>query len=244
MQMVCGNCSTIQRVIGLNKCEACKSKALVPIDSPKGQELAKGQTIPKSYYWTRRRILIGFIMSLIVVCYLVGKKPQYVEQGPAVAEYSTSLDDSYTTNWSYDSSVDSMTGKRSYFAEIRSVNTLNLGFPYSGRQRATLNLRTHPQYGKNVFITIERGQFLCPFNGCSVLVRFDDNKALTFAASEPADNSTTMLFIRNYSLFVGNLMKSSTVKIQVQLYQEGSPVLEFQTQGFDADRYLDKVGNK
>lgn len=140
--------------------------------------------------------------------------------------------------WTYSQSEDPMAKGTTYSATVQSTNTVAFDFPYRGSQHATLTLRTHPRYGKDVILSIERGQLLCnSYDGCNVLIRFDDGKAQTFSASGPSDNSTESLFIRNYSRFVAGMLKAERVRISAQVYQEGSPVFEFDVRGLDASRY-------
>ena len=129
--------------------------------------------------------------------------------------------------WNYEESDDKMGRGKIKNATVRSLNQVDFGFPYSGSQRATLNLRIHPKYGRDVILILERGQFLCGLDGCNVQVRFGGGKPLTFSASEPADHSTTYLFIRNYNRFIANTRKVSKVYIEAQFYQEGNKVFEF-----------------
>jgi hypothetical protein len=142
------------------------------------------------------------------------------------------------SQWYYRQDKDPMGKGTAYFASVLSTNTVNFGFPYSGAQHGTLTLRTHPRYGKDVILSIERGQFLCPsYDGCTVLVRFDDGKAIRYSAAGAADNSTETIFIRGYSSFVGHLEKSKRVRISANIYQEGAPVFEFNVSGFDQSEY-------
>lgn len=142
------------------------------------------------------------------------------------------------SQWEYRQDKDPMGKGTAYFASVLSTNTVNFGFPYSGAQHGTLTLRTHPRYGKDVILSIERGQFLCPsYDGCTVLVRFDDNKAIRYSAASAADNSTETIFIRGYASFVGHLEKSKRVRISANVYQEGAPVFEFDVTGFDPSKY-------
>jgi hypothetical protein len=123
-------------------------------------------------------------------------------------------------------------------ATNESVNTVSFAFPYKGEQHATLFLRSHPQHGQDVILAIEKGQFLCsPFDGCTVLVRFDDKPPVRFHASGPEDHDTVTLFLGNYAGFVSAMTKAKTVRMSVPVYQEGSPVFEFDVSGFDKNRY-------
>jgi len=133
--------------------------------------------------------------------------------------------------WSYEDSADEMGRGRTKTASIRSMNEVEFGSPYHRPQRAWLALRIHPKYGRDVILSIERGQFLCRLEGCTVTVRFDKGKAQDYSAGEPADHRTTALFIRNYDRFVASAKKAKTVYIEAQFYQEGTRVFEFEVAG-------------
>lgn len=119
---------------------------------------------------------------------------------------------------------------------IKSATTtakqpVEFGFPYAGQQYAKLQLRQHPKHGKDVLFWLDRGQFGCGIDGCTLGVRFDDGKVQNFTANEPADNSTNLLFISNYERFVGQLRKAKRVQIEAQFFQQGTHVFEFDVSG-------------
>lgn len=144
--------------------------------------------------------------------------------------------------WRYHHVEDKMGTRASHQAEVSSTNMVNFNFPYSGAQYGTLTLRTHPRYGKDVIFRIEKGQILChSYEDCTVLVRFDDEKPTTYAAVGPEDNSTEMIFLRNYSRFAAKLLKAKRVRISVNIYQEGAPVFEFDVSGFNTSEYIPKT---
>ena len=87
-------------------------------------------------------------------------------------------------------------------------------------------------------MSIERGQILCrSYEDCNVLVRFDDQKPVTYSGVGPADGSSESVFIRNYSKFLTSLKKAKRVRISTNIYQEGAPVFEFDVSGFDDKKY-------
>lgn len=140
--------------------------------------------------------------------------------------------------WAYLQTEDKMGNGFIYQALVSSTNTVNFDFPYSGQQYATLSLRTHPRYGKDLIFKIERGQFLCTsYDGCAVLIRFDEEEPLRYSATSAADNSTETLFISNYNKFVGKMLKAKTVRISANIYKEGAPVFEFEVSNFDVKKY-------
>jgi len=133
--------------------------------------------------------------------------------------------------WNYKELPDKMGRGTIKNATVNSANEIQFGFPYQGSQRGTLQLRIHPKHGKDVILRIEKGQFLCGIDSCTVTVRFDQETAQTYTALEAADHSTTVLFLQNYDRFVGNAQKSKKVYIEAQFYQEGARVFEFDITG-------------
>lgn len=148
----------------------------------------------------------------------------------AVADYEAQQQKA-AQSWVYSDATDKMSGKPIKFADIHSSNEFSLGPPYEGAQRATLRLRTHPRFGKDVMLSISRGQFMCTSSDCSVTARFDDGKPLTFTANEPADHSSNMLFIDNHDRFVAGARKARRLLIEVRFFREGNRTMEFDVQG-------------
>src|SRR5688572_17001139 len=82
--------------------------------------------------------------------------------------------------WTTSTHSDQMGSGDVRIANVQSSNSVEFAFPYTGRQYGRLQLRVHPKYGKDVILSVERGQFLCML-GCNVSVRFDEGKAQTFS---------------------------------------------------------------
>ena len=133
--------------------------------------------------------------------------------------------------WNYQESNEKMGRGAIKNAYVKSLNKLSFDFPYQGIQNATLQLRKHPKYGKNVIVSIDKGQFLCHYNGCKVSVRFDNGKPIRYNATEPSDHSTTYLFINDYKNFVRRAKKAKKIYIEAEFYQEGTRVMEFNSEG-------------
>lgn len=143
--------------------------------------------------------------------------------------------------WRYQQDSDPMTSAVTSFAQVTSSNTVEFERPYSGAQHATLLLREHPRHGKDVIMSIERGQILCrSYEDCNVLVRFDDGKPVTYSGIGPADSSSESVFIRNYPKFLTNLKKAKRVRISTEVFRQGSPIFEFDVSGFDEQKFKSK----
>ena len=202
------------------------------------------------------KVALGFF-GLIVVLSVIGQCSRGSSDSTSPTTTTSATSDSETetpapaaalppapepgAQWTYGQNEDPMAKGTAYGAAVQSTNTVEFGFPYSGPQHATLTFRTHPRYGKDVIFSIERGQFLCrSYEDCTILVRFDDQKAQNYSAVGAADNSTETIFIRNYSRFVSSMLKAKTVRISAEIFQQGSPVFEFDVSGFNQAKYTPK----
>ena len=140
--------------------------------------------------------------------------------------------------WIYAHEEDPMSKGTFSVAELASTNFVEFGFPYVGPQKARLALRNSPRHGKDVIFSIERGQLLCrSYDGCDVLVRFDEAEAETFEGSAPADSSTEVVFINDYNRFFDKMRKANRVKISINVFQQGAPVFEFDVSGFNQKKF-------
>lgn len=135
--------------------------------------------------------------------------------------------------WRYSQSDDAMTGKSVKRAYLRSTNQVEFDFPYKGPQRAELALRVHPRFGRDVMLSIDRGQFMCAGDGCAVMVKFGDQPAKEFYASPAKSGNTTTIFINGFDRFLAGVRKHESVQIEVGIYQEGRHTFQFTVEGLD-----------
>lgn len=121
-----------------------------------------------------------------------------------------------------------MSGKTTRYAQIRSDNSLSLGFPYSGRNYGQLTVRQHPKYGLDVIFQVEKGQLMCNgHRGCVIAVKFDDKAPMTFSADGPEDNSTEVAFLRDEGRFINAARGARRILVQVTMFRAGNQLLEF-----------------
>jgi hypothetical protein len=142
--------------------------------------------------------------------------------------------------WHYNVSEEKMTGGLRRTAGVESTNTVEFGFPYSGAQNGRLILRTESR-DKDVMFRIEKGQILCTsYDGCTVQVRFDDDKPTSFSATTAADHSSDVVFLNDYNRFLAKMRKAKRVRISLDVYQNGRPVFDFDVSGFDFNKFQAK----
>lgn len=133
--------------------------------------------------------------------------------------------------WSYSEYTDKITNKLVKVATLKSSNYHTFDFPYNGRTYATITIRSHPKYGKDIILEMDQGQFVCSvYSDCSVDIRFDEGAPFNVSAGEPSDNSSNVLFLRGYEKLLRKIKASKKMYISTTVYQNGSPVYEFNTE--------------
>jgi hypothetical protein len=134
-------------------------------------------------------------------------------------------------NWVYTQEKDAMRSTITHFAQIRSQNSLQFGFPYRGGSRGTLYVRDTA--GElDIALGIERGQFQCNrFANEKIAVKFDDGGVQEFACREDSNGSANFIFIAPEAEFLEKLKETSVVVIEAAFFQEGRRQLTFHTLG-------------
>lgn len=123
-----------------------------------------------------------------------------------------------------------MSDKSMKFASIEADDQLQFKFPYQGG--SVVNLFVRKRRGKNdVILQVSKGQFLTGIDGGELLVKFDDQKPVTYSYTEPADGSTTAAFITNTVGFIAKLKKAKHLIIETEFYQEGPQHMAFEVEG-------------
>ena len=125
--------------------------------------------------------------------------------------------------WMYDSVTDKISGKEATLATLRSANRHDLHFPYGPGIGARLIIRKHPRLGKDVMVSIDKGQILCrSYNPCTIAVRFDERPAIQFRGLSSATHESDTVFIENFQRFTTELARAKTVIIELPIYQDGN----------------------
>jgi hypothetical protein len=176
--------------------------------------------------------LIGICaVSLVVSLSSLGSTPAKSSATP-VATSQPTQPTAPVTNWRYGANTDTMDGSVTKWAMNDSTNKVSMKFPYNGGTGATIVVFDD----KNVKIRMSQGQVLCPsYGGCEIRVKFDDGKVETFlayGASSAEDSKTIWIYSANSGKFINKLKTSKKVMVELRVYQEGSPVFEFDVAEF------------
>lgn len=179
-----------------------------------------------------KKLIIYLTTSFIILLLLSCQRNITSDAEIAVAVDSAaivvdSIAPTIANNWIYHQSTDKMTSKSIKFAQIISNESLDLEFPYEGRNYGHLTLRKKD--GLNIYLEIDKGQIIGDYENKFITVRFDQEKPIKFSYSEPQDGSSNFIFIDNEIKFLSKLKKSKKTLILLPLYQAGNQILEFNT---------------
>lgn len=192
---------------------------------------------------TMKKIRFSAITAILLS--LIACSPKVPDAATQTAKNSspaTVIEDVKPENaWHYFTSEDKMSGDTVYFANVHSSNTVDFAFPYNGEQTASVTLTSDSRPKKSVMFSIEKGQILCQsYQDCLVQVRFDDSPPAYYKAVGASDQSTTTIHFRDGDKFFKELQKAKRLRIAAEMYQEGSPVFEFDVSAFDLQQFLPK----
>ncbi len=136
--------------------------------------------------------------------------------------------------WEYRESRDKLRDEVTKWACTTSLDEVVLDYPY-GPVRGELCLRNSPRFGKHAIFRIEKGQFRCGLDDCSVSIRFDEKAVRKYRAAESSDHSTGVLFILGYDRFTKDLKRSKNLKIETEYFEAGYQTLTFDVTGLKWD---------
>ncbi len=141
-------------------------------------------------------------------------------------------------DWKYATYDDLASGKTYKLASLKSENSINLDFPYSGQQKGTLSIRRHPRWGFDIYLRVEKGQILSTssWDNKTMVIRFDNEEVNNWRYNEPSDNSSDYIFVASEDRFYSKLLSSEKIYITINMYQDGQKTFIFKVKGFDPNK--------
>lgn len=147
---------------------------------------------------------------------------------PSESTNKVSVDTAPIVNWEYTEHKNEMRGTTTKIAETKSTNTIDLDFPYAGKQHGWISVLVDSE-GESVHFFIKRGQIVCSdgsaYNKCSVLIKFDDSESVLFHAELLGDKGNHVIFTDDD--FLQRVQAAKKVKIQIPFFQNGNRVFNF-----------------
>lgn len=138
------------------------------------------------------------------------------------------------SHWVYEESKDEMRDSTSYFASNKSLNTVELQFPYSGGTQLSLLLRNDAKYNKDLLFLVNKGQLFCSYQDCHVNIKFDDGDIKKYATNKADGGASEVLFLaKDTSGFVKKLKNAKSVTIEVNFYNHGAEQFKFDVSGLE-----------
>ncbi|MBN6078054.1 hypothetical protein HYE59_11120 [Aggregatibacter actinomycetemcomitans] len=139
------------------------------------------------------------------------------------------------SEWGYSQKKDEMRDEIGYQAKNTSKNAVDFGFPYS-ESKLNLILRKDPKYGDDIMFIIQRGQFSSCFDGCELIIKFDDQKIEHYSMVGAEGGSSDVLFIsgkKNMQQFMDKLRKSKKMIVEASFFDHGKEQFTFYVSGLD-----------
>lgn len=135
---------------------------------------------------------------------------------------------SASADWKYIDGTSKLTGEATKTAEIISTNSMDLKFPYQGRNTGRLSVIKAGKGPASAIFDFDKGQTMCSNPAsCLLMIRFDDAKPVTFEGSRSADHATNVVFLNNSGKFISLATKAKRIYVGLNLYQNGTQLLEF-----------------
>lgn len=176
-----------------------------------------------------KKLLFGIIISSILTS--IFSCSDKTKSAPnETSETTVEVAEQPAIKWEYINDVDKMTGLETKQAQIEANEQLQFEFPYDGGSTATLCIRKKGSQ-KDVMLAISKGQFITNVTGGQVMVKFDNDKPISFSTSQPSDYSSDMIFIGSESKFIKRLKSADRVIIETEFFNEGTRQIEFDTKG-------------
>jgi hypothetical protein len=181
---------------------------------------------------------ILFFITLFIVLGVIGYNVMKDDRptNPQNDTKVTSTAPTKNENWNYSTSLVGIDKEKMSWIETRSLNSLNLKFPYNGINRGELTIRKSKGKTELIF-TINKGQILCDLYTCKGRIKFDSSPSILFTGDKPSNGTSNMIFISNSSDFIQRIKKSKSVSIEVELYQEGNQILDFNVENLNLDYF-------
>lgn len=226
--------------MALVKCKECgKDVSSTATACPHcGAPVKTGNPVVKaaSGIWTALKLFVGFVVLLVV--YQCTQRMSTLDERVGAAPAVNTLTATPTAapapppappGWKYETRTDQMTSKVLPLAGIRSVNSMNLEFPYKGPNYGSLLVKRSAKGETDVMFSIDKGQTMCRSYkySCEVNVRFDDGQPVTFRGIGPSDSSTEHAFLENPAKFIAAATKAKRIRVSMDIYQAGTQVLDF-----------------
>lgn len=148
----------------------------------------------------------------------------------------TTEESSSKTKWEYSEEIDKMEGTTTYFAELPSTNKINFKFPYKGGSTLSINLRNKGA-GNEVYLYLDKGQIMPSLRGEKAMkFKFDDESTINYSYTTASGAANNYVFLDKKKEIINKLLKAKKVMIEIEIFNEGLNVFEYDAEGLVWDK--------
>lgn len=144
--------------------------------------------------------------------------------------------------WKQYQSYDKMHDSHYEVAALRALTPLNLDFPYEGATATLVVGRTPGERISSIALVVDKGQFDCRGDACSVSIKFDDSKVESQVVSRYTDDDERLYFYRSDEL-AERIRNAHHLTIEAHFFRQGFRQIEFDVTGFPLVRVEEPVAN-
>ncbi|WP_312049235.1 hypothetical protein [Acinetobacter courvalinii] len=146
-----------------------------------------------------------------------------------------SISDPITGSWHIVSHFNEEQEKIIRWAVLRSENNAKLDSQENGENRLQLDILDSTSVKPKMYLTIDKGQYDCEGNLCSISVKFENDpiQHFTFSKHEPQVNGGIVLILsENTQEFLENVRKYNYLTLEVPFHDNGVHQFEFNISKF------------
>lgn len=180
------------------------------------------------------KIIRYLLIGIVAIVFLKGCLNGYLSNSEERSKKKTTAAVN-TENWTYDIDEVGIDKTKSIYAINRSINSLDLKFPYNGSNHGSLVIRKMKNKIE-ILLSIDKGQIIGEIYNIKGKIKFDNSNSFSFTANKSNDGSSNIVFIKNPSAILEKIRKSKKMLVEVELYNNGIQVIEFNIDGFKLEK--------
>jgi len=170
-------------------------------------------------------VICIFSVNFLIVNNIYSSPPKEVKQNQTKEK----------TNWKFESRLIGIDKIKMSFLKTKSLNSLDLQFPYNGKNFGEIILRYSEKNDLEILLTVDKGQIQCGISDCKGRIKFGNSPSIEFEGTPPSDRSSNVIFIDNENDLVKLFQSSTKVLIEIPMYQSGNQILEFNVSGLNIE---------
>jgi len=141
-------------------------------------------------------------------------------------------------SWVIKTKHDAMRNKDIHLAALVSENVVEFPFPYNGGSHLNLRLLkgdTGSGFDLQASIMIEKGQFDCGSDGCSVSMKFDDGSVERWGMTSARGAKSDIVFFDDSQRLLGRVRSARRLIVEASFFESGRRQFTFEVPSLPAE---------